>query len=212
MAMKLLKKFFSLFTPSKNMHSSIFSVNVEYVYVTKVAIGDVPAGTKLRELSNGSYLLGDNTVFTAAEVGNAALFEKKVSMGDVTETTCGCDETTGCSACGTPDEEEAAPIDETPAFNASAVLNDEVYNKLLDAVAEQKAIADGQQYFFYHVGEKRWAKATMERTSSDLGRLMSGFALPITTTTKSKRNRLAKLNAVFGLGLTDAEVSAIANA
>lgn len=167
--------------------------------VSAVSISGIPAGTAVQYSVIGTpYLASCGTVvtLTAADL-QSSLF--RTQCGAVVQAV---------EAVAAP----AAPVDETPAFNASAVLDSEEFEKVLAGVRSQKAIADGDRYFFYHVGEKRYAKATMERTSSDLGRLLAGFALPITTTVASKKNRLTNLNKAFGLGLTADEISDIANA
>lgn len=97
-----------------------------------------------------------------------------------------------------------------PMLDVSEVVDTEAYDKLMNAVLNQKAIAAGDRYFFYLVGEKRWGKADMEKTSTDIGRLMAGFVLPITTTSKSKKNRLTTLNKVYDLGLDADEIADIA--
>lgn len=204
MAMKeTFNKFINFFTPSKHMHASVFSCNLDVTYETVVAIGSVPAGTKLAKTNNGYYVLANTIVFNETEVLNTALFKKVL---DVSESAI--EEIEQAIA----ESEAVGTIDEEPTFNIANVIDSEAGNKLDTAVANQKAIADGEKYFFYHVGEKRWAKATMERTSSDLGRLRAGFALPITTTVNSKLNRLTTLNVAYGLGLEKEEIKEIANA
>lgn len=185
------------------MAINVTAVSTEEVsnYVTATDISGIPAGTRAVKTANGGYVVAYNgtvLALTANEVENSSLFRKEIQCLTAVSVTV--------------EDEPVAPIDEEPSFNVGAILVSEAFEKIVEAVADQKAIGEGERYFFYHVGEKRYAKATMERTSSDIGRLVAGFALPITTTAKSKKNRLKKLNAAYGLGLTSEEIVAIANA
>ena len=171
-------------------------------YVSKVSIGGIPAGTEVSYSANGKPFIaapfGNVVILSETDLASELLFEKK-------EPVCACDQAKVA-------EEPQSPIDETPAFNVGAVLDSEAFGKIQSGIRGQAAIADGEKYFFYLASEKRWAKATMERTSSDLGRLMSGFAIPLNATVKRKRNRLNNLNSAYGLGLTSEEINDIANA
>ena len=84
-------------------------------------------------------------------------------------------------------------------------VNGEAFFKVLDAsqkdIADEKFVYD-EQYLFYQISDNTWRKAKMERTSSDIGRLISGFTLSVDATPKQKFNRLTNLNNAYGLGLT----------
>jgi hypothetical protein len=82
---------------------------------------------------------------------------------------------------------------------------DEALEKLVDAVNKQfknEEFAYGEKYLFFQISDKTWRKATMEKTSSDFGRIVSGFALKVDASPKQKFNRLNNLNQAYGLGLS----------
>ena len=191
--------------------------------VSKVEIAGIPAGTKLLTAVGGQKFLkhGDKVVFINDRDLTDTFFEEVPTIADfdnsgnfnVLERLCAAlvNDCVLCDDCSDNEPEAPAPIDVPPSYNLEAIFDSQTFHKLLDAAENQKAIAEGDQYFFYSTKEKRWAKAKMERTSSDIGRLVAGFALPITTTNRSKYNRLVKLNDVYGLGLSKEEIHSISD-
>ncbi len=94
----------------------------------------------------------------------------------------------------------------TPTRDVVAIPVDyDALDKVTQAAAEAIAGGDfayGEKYLFYQMADNTWRKATMEKTSSDFGRLVSGFSLTVAATAKQKFNRLTNLNKAYGLGLT----------
>lgn len=80
--------------------------------------------------------------------------------------------------------------------------------KLLAAIEDQKAIHFGDACFMYSIDSRKWVEK--EFAAHLQSKLLTGFILPITTTVKSKKNRLAKLNEYFNLELTEAQILAAA--
>lgn len=87
-----------------------------------------------------------------------------------------------------------------------AVTNNSEIRKLMSYVAKQ-TFTFNAQYTFFDVANKKWKKARFERTSSDIGRATSGFALPANASESQKLNRLKRLNRVYGLALTATQIS-----
>lgn len=88
-------------------------------------------------------------------------------------------------------------------------LDNTAFSKIQEAVGEaleDEVFAYGESYLFYQMGDNTWRKAKMEKTSSDFGRVVSGFALSTEATPKQKFNRLTNLNKAYGLGLTVDEI------
>ena len=87
-----------------------------------------------------------------------------------------------------------------------AVTSNSEIRKLMSYVAKQ-TFTFGAQYTFFDVANKKWNKARFERTSSDIGRATSGFALAVNASESQKLNRLKRLNRVYGLALTATQIS-----
>lgn len=80
------------------------------------------------------------------------------------------------------------------------------FRKLMVYVSRQ-TFTVGEQYTFFEVSTGKWKKARFARTSSDIGRATSGFALSLNASNSQKTNRLKRLNTVYGLGLTSTAIS-----
>lgn len=105
---------------------------------------------------------------------------------------------TDCNVVFTPTREVVSiPVD----YDAL----DKVTEAAAEAI-ERGDFAYGEKYLFFQMADKTWRKATMERTSSDFGRLVSGFCLTVDASAKQKFNRLTNLNKAYGLGLTVEEI------
>ncbi len=87
------------------------------------------------------------------------------------------------------------------------------YDKLTAAVTkdfDEDNYAHEDAYIFYSIEAKAWKKSKLLKTASHIGRVVSGFAIPVDASDKKKLNRLRNLNAVYSLGLTDSQVKYIA--
>lgn len=69
----------------------------------------------------------------------------------------------------------------------------------------------GDSYRYYTRSTNRWDLATFEITGTDIGRIVSGFAVPSPSRKSAKRKLLKALNTVYGLLLTDDEIKASPN-
>lgn len=69
----------------------------------------------------------------------------------------------------------------------------------------------GDKYRYYTRSTNRWDLATFEMTGTDIGRVVSGFAIKSPSLKTAKRKLLTALNAVYGLMLTADEIKASAN-
>lgn len=100
----------------------------------------------------------------------------------------------------------------TPSRDVVALpLDNEACDKLQEACFKDMAegkFAFGEKYLFFQISDKTWRKATMERTSSDIGRLAGGFIVTLDASPKQKFNRLVNLNKAYGLGLTIEDIRA----
>ena len=77
---------------------------------------------------------------------------------------------------------------------------------------EIKATTDfpkyGEKYRYYTFTTNRWDLATFEKTGTDIGRFLSGFALKVPSGRTVKRERLRLLNSILDLGLTEDQIHA----
>lgn len=64
----------------------------------------------------------------------------------------------------------------------------------------------GDSYRYYTRSTNRWDLATFEMTGTDIGRVVSGFAIKSPSRKTAKRNLLKNLNTVYGLLLTAEEI------
>ena len=69
----------------------------------------------------------------------------------------------------------------------------------------------GDKYRYYTRSTNRWDLATFEMTGTDIGRVVSGFAITVPSRKSAKRALLKNLNTVYGLLLTDDEIKDSAN-
>ena len=66
----------------------------------------------------------------------------------------------------------------------------------------------GEKYRYYTLTTNRWDLATFQKTGTDIGRFMSGFALKVPSGRTTKRERLRLLDSILDLGLTEDQIHA----
>lgn len=66
----------------------------------------------------------------------------------------------------------------------------------------------GEKYRYYTLTTNRWDLATFEKTGTDIGRFMSGFAIKVPSGKTAKRERLRLLNSILGLWLSEEAIHA----
>lgn len=69
----------------------------------------------------------------------------------------------------------------------------------------------GDSYRYYTRSTNRWDLAHFEMTGTDIGRILSGFAIKSPSRKTAKRKLLKALNTVYGLLLSEDEIQASAN-
>lgn len=66
----------------------------------------------------------------------------------------------------------------------------------------------GEKYRYYTLTTNRWDLATFEKTGTDIGRFMSGFAIKVPSGRNVKRERLRLLNSILDLSLSEEAIHA----
>ena len=80
--------------------------------------------------------------------------------------------------------------------------------KINQAIADDKnKYFLGEDYEFYNVEKNEFVTSTLLNTASHIGRIAAGFAVPAGSTDTKKFNRLTKLNEVYSLGLSKAQIT-----
>lgn len=82
---------------------------------------------------------------------------------------------------------------------------------VLQAHVRGISINVGDSYRYYTRSTNRWDLATFEMTGTDIGRVVSGFAIKSPSRKTAKRKLLKALNDVYGLLLSAEEIKESAN-
>lgn len=108
-------------------------------------------------------------------------------------------------------------VSATPTMNTSRFvchLVGENRDKITTAVVEDidnNKFSYGAEYKFYDVENREWKVSRLKKTGSHIGRITSGFAVPVDASAKKMFNRLEKLNVMYDLGLTREDCRVITN-
>lgn len=97
--------------------------------------------------------------------------------------------------------------------SATTIFSDEEVTAMaaLQAHVRSLNINVGEKYRYYTRSTNRWDLATFEMTGTDIGRIVSGFAIKSPSRKTAKRNLLKNLNIVYGLYLSADEIKESAN-